>query len=67
MSWRSCRSSPTAWWCIGEERRVLADGTPAEILGDHDLLIRANLIHEHLHEQGMAHGHAHLIHDHTGN
>ncbi len=37
---------------LGENRRVLADGTPAEILGDHDLLIRANLIHPHLHEQG---------------
>ena len=49
---------------IGEERRVLADGTPEEILADHDLLIRANLIHEHLHEQGVRHGHEHLIHDH---
>jgi cobalt/nickel transport system ATP-binding protein len=50
---------------IGEERRVLAEGTPGEILNDHALLIRANLIHEHLHEQGMAHGHGHLIHDHV--
>jgi cobalt/nickel transport system ATP-binding protein len=49
---------------IGEERRVLADGTPEAILRDHDLLIRANLIHEHLHEQGVHHGHEHLIHDH---
>jgi cobalt/nickel transport system ATP-binding protein len=49
---------------IGEERRVLADGTPQAILSDHDLLIRANLIHEHLHEQGVHHGHEHLIHDH---
>jgi cobalt/nickel transport system ATP-binding protein len=49
---------------IGEERRILADGTPEEILNDHDLLIRANLIHEHLHEQGVHHGHEHLIHDH---
>jgi cobalt/nickel transport system ATP-binding protein len=51
---------------IGEERRILADGTPAQILSDHNLLIRANLIHEHLHEQGMAHGHEHMIHDHLG-
>ncbi|HUS15557.1 MAG TPA: ABC transporter ATP-binding protein [Chloroflexia bacterium] len=50
---------------IGEERRVLADGPPEQILADHDLLIRANLIHEHLHEQGLGHGHAHLIHDHV--
>jgi cobalt/nickel transport system ATP-binding protein len=49
---------------IGEERRILADGTPQAILSDHDLLIRANLIHEHLHEQGVHHGHEHLIHDH---
>jgi cobalt/nickel transport system ATP-binding protein len=49
---------------IGEERRVLADGSPQAILSDHNLLIRANLIHEHLHEQGVHHGHEHLIHDH---
>jgi cobalt/nickel transport system ATP-binding protein len=49
---------------IGEERRVLADGSPAQILGDHELLIRANLIHEHLHERGLGHSHAHLIHEH---
>jgi cobalt/nickel transport system ATP-binding protein len=34
---------------IGEERRVLADGTPEAILRDRELLIRANLIHEFLH------------------
>jgi cobalt/nickel transport system ATP-binding protein len=34
---------------LGEERRVLASGTPEEILEDRDLLVRANLIHEHLH------------------
>lgn len=49
---------------IGEERRILADGTPAQILGDHKLLIQANLIHEHLHERGLGHNHAHLIHEH---
>jgi cobalt/nickel transport system ATP-binding protein len=49
---------------LGEERRILADGTPDEILQDHQLLIRANLIHEHLHEQGMRHDHGHQIHDH---
>ena len=31
---------------------MLADGPPDEILDDRDLLIRANLIHEHLHEHG---------------
>jgi cobalt/nickel transport system ATP-binding protein len=53
---------------LGEERRVLADGTPAEILEDRPLLIRANLIHEHLHGHGgalHAHEHAHTgEHDH---
>ncbi len=38
---------------IGEERQILADGAPDEILGDRDLLIRANLIHPQLHEQGL--------------
>jgi cobalt/nickel transport system ATP-binding protein len=37
---------------IGEERRILADGPPPAILEDRDLLIRANLIHEHLHGHG---------------
>ena len=50
---------------LGEERRILADGTPDEILQDHQLLIRANLIHEHLHEQGIRHDHGHQIHDHV--
>ena len=30
---------------MGEERRLLADGTPEEILGDRELLVRANVIH----------------------
>ncbi len=38
---------------IGEERRILADGTPTRILGDRELLIQANLIHPQLHESGM--------------
>ena len=45
---------------LGENRRVLADGSPAAILADRDLLIRANLIHEHLHE----HGGTRHVHDH---
>ena len=45
---------------IGEDRRVLADGPTAEILADHELLIRANLIHQHLHEHGgVRHAHEH--------
>jgi cobalt/nickel transport system ATP-binding protein len=38
---------------IGEDRRILADGNPADILHDRDLLIRANLIHPQLHEFGL--------------
>ena len=45
---------------IGENRRVLADGEPEAILADRELLIRANLIHEHLHEHGSTrHAHDH--------
>jgi cobalt/nickel transport system ATP-binding protein len=43
---------------------VLASGTPEAILGDRELLIRANLIHEHLHGHGdtlHSHEHAHVL------
>jgi cobalt/nickel transport system ATP-binding protein len=50
---------------IGEDRRVLADGKPADILADTDLLLRANLIHAHLHGHGsLVHAHPHA-HDET--
>lgn len=50
---------------LGENRRVLADGKPAEILADRELLIRANLIHEHLHEHGgTRHSHDHDLEHH---
>ena len=49
---------------LSEEGRVVADGSPAAILGDRDLLIRANLIHEHLHGHGsVAHSHPHAAAD----
>jgi cobalt/nickel transport system ATP-binding protein len=45
---------------IGENRQVLADGPTATILEDRELLVRANLIHEHLHGHGgTLHSHAH--------
>ena len=45
---------------LGEDRKVLADGKPGEILADHDLLVRANLIHTHLHaHEGELHDHGH--------
>ena len=50
---------------LGENRRVLADGDPAVILSDRELLIRANLIHEHLHEHaGAQHSHDHDLEHH---
>ena len=52
---------------LGEERRVLADGAPEAILADRDLLLRANLIHDHLHVHGgLQHAHAHPTADHHG-
>ena len=45
---------------LSEQGRVIADGPPAAILADRDLLVRANLIHEHLHEHGLVeHSHPH--------
>ena len=49
---------------LGEDRRILADGLPAAILADTDLLIRANLIHAHLHRHGpVRHLHVHDLDD----
>ena len=49
---------------LSEEGRVVADGPPAAVLADRDLLIRANLIHEHLHGHGsVAHSHPHAAAD----
>ena len=48
----SCRSSRTAWWCWARTGGCWLTGRPTSILADRDLLIRANLIHEHLHEHG---------------
>jgi cobalt/nickel transport system ATP-binding protein len=44
---------------IGEDRRILADGPPDEVLHDHALLVRANLIHPQLHEYSLHHVHDH--------
>jgi len=49
---------------LSEERRIVADGPPSAVLADRDLLIRANLIHEHLHEHGSTvHSHPHVAVD----
>jgi cobalt/nickel transport system ATP-binding protein len=45
---------------LSESGRVVSDGPPAAVLADRDLLVRANLIHEHLHEHGhTTHSHPH--------
>ena len=44
---------------LGEERRIIGDGAPDRILADTELLVRANLIHEHLHLHGQVE-HTHL-------
>jgi cobalt/nickel transport system ATP-binding protein len=50
---------------IGENRRILADGTPERILEDRDLLVEANLIHEHLHRHAtITHAHGHEVEGH---
>jgi cobalt/nickel transport system ATP-binding protein len=53
---------------LGEDRRVVADGTPERVLGDRPLLLEANLIHEHLHghrqgEADVEHSHVHVSGD----
>ncbi len=53
---------------LGEDRRVMADGAPRAILADRAMLLRANLIHEHLHghldgEAVVEHSHAHVAGD----
>jgi len=54
-----------------EAGRVIAEGTPTEILSNADLLLRANLIHAHRHSHGGAvhshphsHGYSHHEHEH---
>jgi len=45
---------------FSEEHRIVADGPTAEILGDRDLLLSVNLIHEHTHHHGeLVHSHEH--------
>ena len=40
---------------------VIADGTPADILSNSDLLLRANLVHAHRHSHGgVVHSHPHF-------
>ena len=48
-----------------EDGKAAAAGTPAEILPNHELLLRANLVHAHRHSHnGVVHSHPH-IHSHS--
>ena len=48
-----------------DQGRVVADGGTAEILGDHELLLGANLVHAHRHSHGeVTHSHPHM-HSHS--
>lgn len=45
---------------LSEDHRLLAEGAPSEILANRELLLRANLIHEHAHRHGaVLHSHPH--------
>ncbi len=47
-------------YVLGQDHRLLATGSPQEILEDQDLLIKANLIHKHRHlHNGYFHSHKH--------
>jgi cobalt/nickel transport system ATP-binding protein len=45
---------------FSEEHRLVAEGTPAEVLADHALLRSVNLVHEHSH----AHHNVFHLHEH---
>ncbi len=48
-----------------QEGRVASSGLPTEILSNHELLLRANLVHAHRHSHGqIVHSHPH-IHSHA--
>jgi cobalt/nickel transport system ATP-binding protein len=52
---------------LDESHKIVSDGTTNEILGNKELLLRTNLIHEHSHRHGkMVHTHSHApfsVHD----
>jgi cobalt/nickel transport system ATP-binding protein len=52
---------------FSEEHRLVGEGTPDTVLGDLDLLLATNLVHEHAHAHGTllhTHPHAQGHHDH---
>ncbi|HYR61709.1 MAG TPA: ABC transporter ATP-binding protein [Actinomycetota bacterium] len=45
---------------FSEDHRIVAEGSPGDILADRDLLLRVNLIHEHTHSHdAREHAHEH--------
>jgi len=47
-------------YVLSEENRLIAQGTPQEILSDQELLLRCNLTHEHRHRhERLEHAHPH--------
>jgi cobalt/nickel transport system ATP-binding protein len=45
---------------LSEDHTIVADGTPDEVLGQRDLLLAVNLIHEHAHRhESVVHTHPH--------
>jgi cobalt/nickel transport system ATP-binding protein len=50
---------------FSEDHQIVATGPPGEILGDRDLLLAVNLIHDHSHHHdGMIHAHPHAADHH---
>ena len=46
---------------IGEDHRLLTEGNPWDVMEDTDMLLRANLIHRHVHRHcWYAHEHSHF-------
>jgi cobalt/nickel transport system ATP-binding protein len=48
-------------YVFNEDHQIVAEGTPAEVLDDYELLLACNLVHEHGHvHAGREHRHHHL-------
>jgi ABC-type glutathione transport system ATPase component len=54
---------------VMQDGAIVGSGTPAEVLGNFELLVRANLVHAHKHSHGGVehshpHSHRHSHHEH---
>jgi cobalt/nickel transport system ATP-binding protein len=53
---------------LSEAHQIAAEGAPADVLADRELLLAANLVHEHSHRHGpIVHSHPHGVEHHDGN